>query len=278
MAYIIKEETTLLAFLYSLNHLSKKEAKSLLTKGNIYVNNEAQTYYQYPLHVGDEVLIQKNKKTNLDIIYEDDDMIVINKPSGLLSMATDRQKEKTAYHLVREYLQQSSKQARVFIVHRLDQDTSGVLLFAKNEKFKHLLQESWNDLVKVRGYLAIIEGTMPQPQGTIKTYLKESKTNKVYVTKQRDGKLAITHYKQMKVNQRYSLVEVQLDTGRKNQIRVHFSYLGHPIVGDKKYGSTINPIGRLGLHSHCLELIHPVTHKIMHFEAPIPESMERLIK
>ena len=275
MKYTVKQKDTLLAYLNTLP-ISKKDAKNYLTRKMVMVNGQIQTHYLYELKEGDILEIgAKKTETSLDILYEDNEIIVINKPSGLLSMASEKEKSKTAYHLVREYLQKQNRNNKVFIVHRLDQDTSGVLMFAKNEKIKRLFQDQWNDLVNIRGYLAIIEGSMERKEGTIETFLEESKSQMVYVSK--TGKKAITHYKTIKQNKNYSLLEINLDTGRKNQIRVHLSYYKHPIVGDLKYGSHINPIHRLALHSHILELKHPVTHKILRFEAAMPEIFNRLI-
>ncbi len=259
---------------------SKKDLKNFLAKGRIMVNGQVQTYYRYLLHPQDIIELTKTTKSKLpfEIIYEDQELIVINKPSGLLSMASERERTKTAYHLVSEYIKQENKKARLFIVHRLDQNTSGVLMFAKNEKIKNDLQASWNDLVLKRGYKAIVEGKMKSKEGTIQTYLKETKTQLVYSSKSKEGKLAITHYKTLKENGRYTLLEVYLDTGRKNQIRVHMQELGHPIIGDTKYGAKTNPIKRLGLHSHKLEFVHPYTKKIMLFEAKEPESFNQLFR
>lgn len=276
--FTVMEDSPLLAYLFThMSNRSKKDVKNLLSKRMILVNGVIQTHFNYPLKKGDIITIgQKQIQTQLDILYEDHELIVINKPSGLLSMASEKEKEKTAYHQVRQYLKEKDPKAMVFIVHRLDQFTSGVLMFAKNEKIKNLLQEKWNDIVTKRGYMAIVEGEMKKKQGTVRSYLKETKTQMVYSSNDQSGKLAITHYQVIKSNARYSLLEVYLDTGRKNQIRVHMQDLQHPIVGDTKYKARTNPIGRLGLHSHVLELTHPVTHKKMCFEANMPESFKRL--
>ena len=174
---------------------------------------------------------------NYKILFEDDHIIVVNKPSGLLTISTIKEKEKTLYHIVREYLVSKDKNARVFIVHRLDKDTSGIVVLAKDEKTKNKLQENWNEYVTLREYVAIVHGKLKQPEDRIVQNLKETKTNLVYVTKHDDGKEAITNYKVIKENDDYSMVSINIETGRKNQIRVAFSTLRHPIVGDKKYGS-----------------------------------------
>jgi len=259
---------------------SKNNIKSLLSNGAIFINDKVITKYDYIVKKGQVVTINNNrvKACNIDIIYEDKDIIVINKKSGLLTIATDDEKEVTAYHFVMEYLKSRNKSARVFIVHRLDKDTSGILVFAKSERMKKLLQDNWNDIVKVRSYLTIVEGVVPKDKGTIRTYLKENKNNMVYSSpKSSDGKLAITNYKKISSNANYSFLEVKIDTGRKNQIRVHMKELGYPVVGDKKYGIKSDPIKRLALHANVLEFVNPVTKKVMHFESKMPECFKKLI-
>ncbi|MFV0395999.1 MAG: RluA family pseudouridine synthase [Coprobacillaceae bacterium] len=275
MKYIVKEKNTLLDFL--LLHYARKQVKNLLKYKQVQVNNQVVTKFDYLLSVDDQVIISKeSKQTNdLDIIYEDSECVVINKPAGLLSMSDGKEKQKTAYHLVGEYLRKKDRQAKVFIVHRLDRETSGVLLFAKQEKYKQLLQARWNDIVYKRGYIAIVEGVLKNKDGVIKNYLDENKTHQVYVTK-KGGKLAITKYHVLATNKGYSVVEVFLDTGRKNQIRVHMQHIGHSIVNDKKYGATSNPIQRLGLHAHIFGFQHPVTKKKMEFTAPIPTEFNKI--
>lgn len=260
---------------------SKKEIKNWLKYKRVVVNQNIITQFNFEVSNLDNVEITKSNTNSLkfDILYEDQELVVINKPSGLLSISTEKEKNKTAYHYVSEYLKKKDKRAKVFVVHRLDQDTSGVLIFAKNEKIKYQLQESWNDIVKVRGYMAIVEGCPKQKRKTIKSYLKESSTQKVYSSKKMgDGKLAITHYEVKKSISNYSLLKIELDTGRKNQIRVHMQDLGHPIAGDRKYGAKTNPIKRLCLHSDCVEVIHPLTHQLMRFVAPLPREFQQLMK
>lgn len=274
--YDVKKESILTDFL--LNYYNKKNVKNLLKFKQVLVNGQVVSQFDYCLKTGDEVIIDKstNSNTDLDIIYEDKELIVINKPAGLLSMAGGSEKEKTAYHLVGAYLKSKNKNARVFIVHRLDKDTSGVLMFAKNEIIKNKLQNSWNEIVYKRGYLAIVEGKLKKNHGTIKNYLDESKTQMVYISNNGKGKLAITHYKVLKESRYNSLVEVFLDTGRKNQIRVHMQSLGHSIVGDKKYGATTNPIKRMGLHSHVFAFVHPDTKVKMEFKATVPDEFKKM--
>lgn len=274
--YDVKKESILMEFL--LNYYNKKNVKNLLKFKQVLVNGQVVSQFDHHLNAGDEVIINKtaNSDTDLDIIYEDKELIVINKPAGLLSMAGGSEKEKTAYRLVGAYLKNKNKNARVFIVHRLDKDTSGVLMFAKNEIIKNKLQNNWNEIVYKRGYLAIVEGKLKKNHGTIKNYLDESKTQMVYISNNGKGKLAITHYKVLKESRYNSLVEVFLDTGRKNQIRVHMQSLGHSIVGDKKYGATTNPIKRMGLHSHVFAFVHPDTKVKMEFKATVPDEFKKM--
>ncbi len=191
--------------------------------------------------------MKKTKK--MDIIYEDKELLVINKPAGLLTIATEKEKNNTLYHQAREYIKKQNPNNKIFIVHRLDKDTSGIVLFAKSEKLKHMLQKNWNDYVFLREYIAIVEGRIDKNSGTIKSYLTEDKRLHTYETDSKHGKLAITNYEKLTSNKAYSLLKVTIETGRKNQIRVVFSSLNHPIIGDKKYGAIKNPIGRLGLHA-----------------------------
>ena len=186
-------------------------------------------------------------------------------------MSDGKEKEKTAYHYVSEYLKKQDRKQKVFIVHRLDRETSGVLMFCKNEKIRDLLQKDWNKIVYLRGYMALVEGKGIK-NGTLKNYLAESKSQQVYVTSKEKGKLAITHYKAIKEMKNQTLLEIQLDTGRKNQIRVQLSNIYHPIVGDKKYGATTNPLRRLGLHAHAFGFIHPVTKKKYEFKVDCPKE------
>lgn len=214
----------------------------------------------------------------LDIIYEDKEIIVINKEAKLLTVSTDKVKNNTLYSEVSSYVKKKNPKNKIFIVHRLDKDTSGVILFAKNEKIKKAFQDNWDNLVKRREYIALVEGNNIG-KGTIKSYLYETKTFQVISSNNASrGKLAITEYESIKENKKYSLVKINILTGRKNQIRVHLSLIGHNIVGDKKYGSITNPLNRLGLHATKLVITHPFTKAIMTFESNIPQLFSNLIK
>ena len=276
--YIVKENEILIEFLKKMfSNLSKNSVKSLLHNEKVFVNGNMTTKYNYELNVGDTVEIREKVAKNIDIIYEDKDIIVINKPSGLLTVATEKEKNKTAYHLVMEYLKKKNKNNRIFIIHRLDKDTSGIIMFAKNERAKHLYQDNWNDIVKKRCYYAVIDGKMENKEGTIKSYLKEN-GNMVYSVKDRSGKLAITEYKVLKERKNISLLDINLKTGRKNQIRVHMKENKTPILGDLKYGEKSKLINRLALHAYKLELINPVTKKLLTFEVNMPNEFKILFK
>ena len=214
------------------------------------------------------------KKEKLNIVYEDKFIVVVEKPPKLLTIATNNEKERTLFHKVIVYEKAKNKNNKVFIVHRLDKDTSGLILFAKSERVKKLLQDNWNGQVK-RKYLAIVEGKLDKSSGIIKSYLNETKTLKTYSSK-KNGKLAITKYNVLDKNKDYSLLDIEILTGRKNQIRVHMNDIGHPIIGDKKYGAKTNPLGRLGLHAYYLEFNHPITNQKVILECKEPKIFKNL--
>lgn len=210
----------------------------------------------------------------LDIIYEDKEILVLNKPANNLTIATTKEQNRTLYHEAREYIKKQNPRNKIFIVHRLDKDTSGVILFAKNEKLKKMFQDNWDFLCVNREYRAIVEGKPKKQKDTIKSYLTETKTLQVYSTSDsKKGKLAITDYEILETNKSYAMLKINIKTGRKNQIRVHLSDINCPIVGDKKYNAKTNPINRLGLHANILEIKHPITKKVMKFEAKLPKVM-----
>lgn len=218
------------------------------------------------------------KKDKLDIIYEDKFIIVVNKPSHLLTISTDNEKEKTLFHKVLMYEKRKNKNNKVFIVHRLDKDTSGLVLFAKDEKIKFKLQNNWDKDTK-RGYVAVVLGKT-KDKDTLTSYLLETKTLMVYSTNNpKEGKLAITSYKKISDNKKMTLLDIRIKTGRKNQIRVQFADNKTPIVGDKKYNdSKFDPLRRLCLHANYLEIIHPITNKKQVFETNVPKEFMELVK
>ena len=217
------------------------------------------------------------KKDKLDIIYEDKYLIIVNKPSHMLTISTDNEKEKTLFHKVLLYEKRKNKNNKVFIVHRLDKDTSGLVLFAKNIEVKNKLQNTW-DKVK-RGYVAVVIGQTKDKE-ILKSYLMETKTFLVYSTNdQKNGKLAITEYKKLVSNKKMSLLKIKIKTGRKNQIRVQLNDNGNPIVGDKKYGNVkFDPLRRLCLHANYLEFNHPITNEKLLFDTNIPKEFINLVK
>lgn len=281
----ITSENTLLSFLYeTLQGESKTTIKSLLSHKQIVVNDKPTTQFDTPLKPGDKVGIYFDQSHSilshsmLNILYEDDSIIVIDKASGLLSMATERDKEKTAYHILSDHVKKKNPRNCVFILHRLDRETSGVMMFSKSQKIQETLQKNWDQAITERKYIAVVEGQPRQSEGTIKSYLAENNSYLVHTTTADKGKLAITRYRVLKSNGQYSLVELDLETGRKNQIRVHMQEAGCPVTGDKKYGAKTNPIRRLALHAFKLRFIHPVTREEMNFETPFPKRFELLIK
>lgn len=277
----VEKEGELLDYLYNNLDMPKKRIKQYLTHGSIFVNNNRTTKYNYKLIPGMSIVIDtdsKSKKTlPFDILFEDEHIIVVNKPSGLLTIATEKEKDKTLYHIVREYLVSKNQYARVFIVHRLDKDTSGIVVLAKDEKTKNKLQENWNEYVSLREYVAVVHGHLKNESDTIVQKLKETKTNLVYPTKDEDGKEAITKYKVIKESENYSMVSVNIETGRKNQIRVAFQTLRNPIVGDKKYGDPRDKETRLYLHANRLKLYYPELKKDILFETSTPNEFKKIM-
>ena len=281
MKLVVNKNSELLEFLYERLDMPKKRVKQYLVHGAVYVNEERVTQYNYPLVAGQKITIDTNSKHlknfPFSIIFEDDHLLVVNKPSGLLTIATEKEKERTLYHIVRDYVLSKNPHGRIFIVHRLDKDTSGIVLFAKDEKTKNQLQENWNEYVSLREYTGIVSGHPKEESGQIVQYLKETKTNLVYVSRHEDGKKAITNYSVLKSNEKYSMLKVTIETGRRNQIRVAFASKKMPIVGDKKYGDK-NKVSRMYLHANRLRLYYPVIKKEILFETPIPNEFKKLMK
>ncbi len=221
----------------------------------------------------------KHRPKGLTILYEDQDIVVVDKINGLLTMGTDREKEKTAYFLLNDYVRKGNPRSRnrIFIVHRLDRDTSGVLVFAKNEQAKQFLQNNWKDFTKT--YFAVVNGQLKEKEGIITSYLVENSAYRMYSVNNPDkGKFSKTGYKVLKENANFSLVEINLFTGTKNQIRVHFAENGNPVAGDKIYGNSDKGIKRLALHSASLTLLHPYSKKKMNFQTSVPPYFYQLVK
>lgn len=280
--WIVEETTELLKFLYDMMpSRSRNAVKGILSRGQVVVNGEASTQFNDALQPGDRVQIHSRvatddvKMTGVKILHEDDDVIVIEKEAGLLSIASENERHLTAYRQLTNYVQSIHAKNRIFVVHRLDRDTSGIMLFAKSKEVQQNLQNAWQEVVPERTYIALVEGVVKKG-GTITSWLTENKTFMVYSSPHpNEGQKAVTHYKVLKSNRNLSLLQVNLETGRKNQIRVHMQELGHPVVGDKKYGSRNNAIGRLGLHAHAIAFTHPTTGESLRFESKIPASFTR---
>jgi len=276
MKLTVKTNSDLLEYLVENTDYTKSKLKSLMKYKNITINGKVPVTYNIDVRVGQVVEISKEKKEvkigNVDIIYEDDNYLVVNKPSGMLTVSTDKEKNRTLYHLVREYIHSKRKHEKIFIVHRLDKETSGLVLFCKDEKLRDKIQENWDKVAVKREYVAVVNGLLEKKKARLESYLKENKANQVYVSKTKDGKLAITNYEVIKEN-RNSLLRILIETGRKNQIRVQLNEIGHPIIGDKKYGNIKGK--RLLLCSNKLDIKDPKTNKTLSFEINIPREFMR---
>lgn len=278
-------QATLLDFLFSVMPDSKRTTvKDYLKHHQVRVNGSISTQFNLPLAEGDKVEVNTTREfqtfsnPRIKIVYEDDDIIIADKGYGLLSMGTDKVKEGTAYSILREYVKRKDPRNKLFIVHRLDRDTTGLIMFAKSQQAKETMQHNWNNMVLERRYVAVVEGKLDPEAGEIRSYLAENSAHEVYSTENPDeGQLAVTYYKTLRTRSPYSLVELQLATGRKNQIRVHMKDAGHPISGDRRYGAKPSPIHRLCLHAATLRFVHPTTRRDMNFSSPLPGGFIRMV-
>ncbi|MBQ6790463.1 MAG: RluA family pseudouridine synthase [Paludibacteraceae bacterium] len=278
--------------------MARSSVKQLLGQRRVKVGNAVQTRHDFMLKQGDVVTVSSGRGNTqlthpkLRIVYEDDDLIVVNKQPGLLTVAaTPGSSETTAYSILRAYVKKQNARAGVYVVHRLDRETSGLLVFARSQEMQHYMREYWRELVQERTYIALAEGVLNPREGKITTWLTEDKRNAVVYSSPVDdgGDIAITNYKTLRVspfseaspltNKQYSLVELHLETGRTNQIRVHLASKGCPVVGDRKYGhgNESSPIDRLCLHAKVLSFIHPATEKVVRFESPVPKEFNRVL-
>ena len=284
----VKRSTELLTFLLEKLNTSRNNVKHLLSNKQVLVNGNQVSQFNFPLANEDEVSITKHpvlsnstkaqikvKKPKINIIYEDEDFIAIDKLAGLLAVASDKELVDTAYNQVFEYLKAKNK--RPYVIHRIDKETSGVLVFTTNPKLQSRLRLDWNKYVKYRGYVAICEGHLEKKEGTLKNYLANNEYNLVYVSNNKQDQLAITNYRVIKENKTMSLLDINIDTGRKNQIRVQLAHLGHSIIGDEKYGHK-ETFKRLGLHASKLVFVNPYNHKEISIVANIPSSFYALFK
>ena len=293
--YKVNYSDTLLEFLLRKCNTSRNNVKSLLARRQVLVNGSVATQFDYPLAKDDEIKIAKNsvsaseakqaptrirdrkkdKPQPIKILLDNEDFIAIDKPAGLLSVESDKEGE-CAYAYVSAHLKAQGKNVRPYVLHRIDKETSGVLVFAKNPKIHSMLRMHWNECVTLREYVAVAEGVFEKKEDTIVSYLKENANNMMYSPQDITGQKAVTHYKVEKENGVLSLLRVKIDTGRKNQIRVQLKSLGHAVIGDEKYGSEKNPLGRLGLHATRLEFIHPITKEVVSIACAPPANFRNL--
>lgn len=280
----VSENTLLMEFLMAqMPGRSRSKIKFLLSNKQVLVEGKQISQFNHPLTAGQSVEISKvrieakKKSKELNIVFEDEELIVVDKPAGLLSISTDKEKRATVYSLLSDHVKEEDPESKIFVVHRLDRETSGLMLFAKSEEVKYHLQELWESTVLERSYVAVVEGIPEKPEGVITSFLVEGKTFKVHSSQNpKYGKKATTNYKTLKRSRDYSLLKVNLETGRKNQIRVHMQDIGHSVVGDKKYGAISSPFKRLGLHAQQLAFIHPISGKKLFFETEIPGIFMKL--
>ncbi|MFA5421634.1 MAG: RluA family pseudouridine synthase [Bacilli bacterium] len=281
--FAVKEPCELLTFLLEkMPGQSRNTVKRILANHQVSVDGAPIAQFNFMLAKEDIVIVSKNRITakrreNLPIIFEDEEFIVINKPSGLLSIASDKIKGRTAYRMLMDYVQQKDKHNRIFVVHRLDEDTSGVMMVAKQSAIREAMQKSWSNIVTSRGYYAIVEGHLEKKEDTLHHFLAENNLNLMYVTPNKKiGKECITRYKVIAESDGYSLLDVHIGSGRKNQIRVQLGYIGHHVIGDDKYGQPSDPIKRLGLHAYELAFIHPITKNERRFQTPMPDEFKNM--
>lgn len=286
----VEQTATLLEFIHSkMGGMAKTSVKQLLSQRRVTVNGVVQTRHDTPLNGGDTVVISSGRGNiqlnhpKLRIVFEDDHLIVVEKQVGLLTVPTfPGSTETTAFSILKAYVRRQNPRAGVYTVHRLDRETSGLLVFAKSPELQHYMRTYWRQLVTKRTYVAVAEGLFEQKEGKITTWLTEDKRNAMVYSSPVDdgGDIAITNYKVIRENAEkdLSMVELNLETGRTNQIRVHLASKGHPVSGDRKYGhgNEFSPADRLCLHARVLEFIHPATEQTVHFETPVPKEFNRI--
>ncbi len=279
---IVDREMKIYDFLREkLLSLSKNNIKSILRRKMVMINNEIVTSYDYNVKINDVVIIKNNViesnfSKEIKIIYEDKSIIVIDKPSGILTIATEENKYDNfnLYSILSKYVKKENANNKIFIVHRLDKDTSGVIIFAKSENIKEKLQKNWNETTN-RIYYAVVIGNTKE-KDTLMNYLQEDKRLRTYVSD--SGKLAITNYEKIKSNSKYSLLKIKINSGRRNQIRVQLSNINHPILGDNKYGIKDKSAKRMMLHASILEIVNPISNKKMKFESKVPSLFYKKVE
>lgn len=282
--YTVREESTLLEWLLGNIKESKTKVKATLKNSGVKVNGKFRTQFDFPLHNGDKVSVSKSKQNNtfrskfIKLVYEDQYLVVIEKNAGILSMAAGHS-TLNVKTVLDDYFRRTRQHCTAHVVHRLDRDTSGLMIYAKDMQTEQILEHDWHNIVYDRCYVAVVSGEMEDDEGTIANWLKD---NRAYITYSspvdNGGKYAVTHFRVLDRTARHSLVEYRLETGRKNQIRVHSADMGHPVCGDVKYGNGDNPVGRLCLHAYKLCFYHPINHRRMEFETEIPADFRKLFK
>lgn len=282
--YTVREESTLLEWLLGNIKESKTKVKATLKNSGVKVNGKFRTQFDFPLHNGDKVSVSKSKQNNtfrskfIKLVYEDQYLVVIEKNVGILSMAAGHS-TLNVKTVLDDYFRRTRQHCTAHVVHRLDRDTSGLMIYAKDMQTEQILEHDWHNIVYDRRYVAVVSGEMEDDEGTISNWLKD---NRAYITYSspvdNGGKYAVTHFRVLDRTARHSLVEYRLETGRKNQIRVHSADMGHPVCGDVKYGNGDNPVGRLCLHAYKLCFYHPINHRRMEFETEIPADFRKLFK
>jgi 23S rRNA pseudouridine1911/1915/1917 synthase len=284
--YKATEESDLLQFLINQKvRKSRNAIKSLLSHKQVRVNGNIITQFNHPLTIGDVITIHKSSNAfdvkdlgEIKVIYEDEFLVVVHKEPKLLSIGTSKEKTETAYNIVNKYLRIKNPDARAYVLHRLDRDISGLMIYAKSEGLQKTIQSNWNEYILSHMYVVVVEGRPSPKNGTITSWLTEDKNYIMHSSETDNGGLkAVTHYTTLAANRRYTMLSVDAETRLKNQIRVQMQQLAYPVVGDKKYGSKINPIKRVALHSYELKFMHPITKEILDIKDPIPEMIQKLI-
>ncbi len=282
----IKEDGTLLATAAALlPDYKPTKLKSMLRHNQLAVNGVPTTKFDQPVSAGDQLWVNFDRSfqvfshPRIKLIFEDNDIIVVDKGYGVLSTAAGKPSDDTVYNIVKKYARGFSDKANIYVVHRLDRDTSGLMLLTRTKQARDKLINNWNNMVVERKYIAVVEGKVEQKEGTVKSFLAENPdTYEMYSTDDKKiGRLAVTRYRVIKQGSRFAMVELEIKTGRKNQIRVHMHDLGNPVSGDRKYGGHPSPINRIALHATTLTIVHPITGKAVTFTSPIPENFNKMI-
>ena len=282
----IKQDGTLLAAAATLlpDHKPTK-LKSMLRHNQLAINGVPTSQFDHPVVAGDVLWVNFDRSFQIfshprvKLVYEDNDIIVVDKGYGVLSTAAGRPNDDTVYNIIKKYARGFSDKANVYVVHRLDRDTSGLMVLTRTKHARDKLIDNWNNMVVERKYIAIVEGKVAQPEESIKSFLAENPdTFEMYSTDDKKiGRLAVTRYRVVEQGKKFAMVELEIKTGRKNQIRVHMHDMGNPVSGDRKYGGHPSPINRVALHATVLSFVHPSLEKVVTFNSPVPENFKKMI-